>query len=183
MSKFNDQAPKNREASVEVVPYDDSWPALFVSEKELLSDILLPWLTGDIEHVGSTAVPGMPAKPVIDIMAPVHSLEGSRPAIKAAASAGYLYASYKPDIMHWFCKPSVEFRTHHLHLVPKSSILWRERLMFRDALRLNAALAQEYADLKLSLAERFKFDRESYTDAKGPFVDRVLKHKLNEDGV
>lgn len=103
----------------------------------------------------------MPAKPVIDIMAPVHSLDASRPAIEAAASAGYLYASYKPDVMHWFCKPSLKHRTHHLHLVPKASLLWRQRLMFRDTLRADPALAQEYADLKLRLAEKDRFDREA----------------------
>lgn len=159
---------------VEIVGYDESWPAKFETERSLLQGVLAPWLTGSIEHIGSTAVPGLPAKPVIDIMAPVHTLEASRPAIEAAARAGYVYYPYKAEVMHWFCKPSPRLRTHHLHLVPFASPLWEQRLRFRDALRQNPALAAEYAALKLRLAQLFRLDREAYTEAKTPFVDRVL---------
>ena len=76
--------------------------------------------------------------------------------------------------MHWFCKPSAAFRTHHLHLVPFNSPLWIERLAFRDFLRKDPAVAAEYAELKGRLATQFEFDRESYTDAKGPFIQHVL---------
>ena len=76
--------------------------------------------------------------------------------------------------MHWFCKPSPEFRTHHLHMVPIGSQLWNDRLAFRDALRGNPTLAAEYATLKTGLAVEFREDREAYTDAKTPFVIRVL---------
>ena len=171
---YDQQAGKNRDAPVEIVPYDEAWPDRFRTERESLSILLAPWLAGDVEHVGSTSIPGMPAKPIIDIMAPVHDLDTSRPAIDAASSAGYLYAPYKADEMHWFCKPSPTHRTHHLHLVPRSSLLWKQRLAFRDALREETGIAREYADLKRQLAERFRFDREAYTRAKGPFVRRVL---------
>lgn len=180
MPNSDHQGQEKQEASVNIVPYDHTWPEKFASESKLLSRILAPWLAGELEHVGSTAIPTMPAKPIIDIMAPVHSLDGSRPAIDAAASVGYFYASYKPDLMHWFCKPSPTYRTHHLHLVPGSSQLWRERLAFRDALREDPSLAREYANLKLQLAERFQFDREAYTDAKGQFVAEVLARRLGD---
>ena len=80
-------------------------------------------------------MPGLPAKPVIDLMAPVASLEAARPAIGAAAAAGYCHFPYKAETMHWFCKPSPSHRTHHLHLVPFQSPAWVQRLAFRDALR------------------------------------------------
>ncbi len=169
-----------REAPVEIVDYDPTWPARFEVERAALEVALGPWLApglgaaGPIEHIGSTAIPGMPAKPVIDIMAAVTSLDASRPAIDAAASLGYLHFPYKPALMHWFCKPSPALRTHHLHLVPLAAPLWRERLAFRDRLRRDAALAREYAALKRALAERHRRDREAYTEAKGPFVARVL---------
>lgn len=163
-----------REAPIEVVAYDRSWPRRFEAERQLLEATLAPWLAGPIEHIGSTAVPGLPAKPVIDIMAPVQTLQASRPAIEAAVSAGYVYYPYRSEVMHWFCRPSPSCRTHHLHLVPLGSQLWLERLAFRDALRSNPALAAEYANLKLSLAERFRLEREAYTEAKAPFVERVL---------
>lgn len=162
------------EAAVRIVPYDATWPRRFEEERALLSEVLAPWLAGPIEHVGSTAVPGLAAKPVIDIMAGVASLEASRPAIDAVAPHGYCYSPYRPDLMHWFCKPSPSARTHHLHLVPIDGQLWAERLAFRDYLRAHADVALEYSRLKQDLSERHRFDREAYTDAKGPFVERVL---------
>lgn len=83
------------EAQIEVVPYNPAWPGMFLVEQSVLREVLAPWLVGELEHVGSTAVPGLAAKPVIDIMAPVGSLVTSRAAIEAAESVGYLYFPYK----------------------------------------------------------------------------------------
>mgnify|MGYP001405749651 FL=1 len=163
------------EAPIEVAPYDARWPAAFEQERALLAEALGPWLAGPPEHIGSTAVPGLAAKPVIDIMAPVHTLAASRPAIEAARELGYMHYPYKPDVMHWFCKPSAAHRTHHLHLVPLGSPLWRERLAFRDALRADPELRASYQALKLDLAQRHRLVREAYTDAKTPFIEQVLR--------
>lgn len=114
---------------VQLVAYDASWPARFASEHAILAPVLAPWLAGPIEHVGSTAVSGLAAKPVIDIMAAVETLSASLAAIPAVSALGYLYVPYKAEVMHWFCKPSRSFRTHHLHLVPLHSRLWSERLV------------------------------------------------------
>jgi GrpB-like predicted nucleotidyltransferase (UPF0157 family) len=83
--------------------------------------------------------------------------------------------------MHWFCKPNSSQRTHHLHLVPYGSALWSERLAFRDYLRSNPAVAGEYANLKARLADVHRNDREAYTEAKGPFVARVVRLALGQD--
>jgi len=93
---------------------------------------------------------------------------------------GYQYAPYRADVMHWFCKPGFSLRTHHLHLVPYGSRLWTERILFRDLLRSDAGVAREYAELKHRLAEAHRFDREAYTEAKGPFVARVLGNEIGE---
>jgi GrpB-like predicted nucleotidyltransferase (UPF0157 family) len=77
--------------------------------------------------------------------------------------------------MHWFCKPSDAHRTHHLHLVPYGSSLWEARLAFRNALRTNAQLAQDYAQLKHELARKYRDDREAYTQSKSAFVHQVLE--------
>jgi GrpB-like predicted nucleotidyltransferase (UPF0157 family) len=148
----------------------------FAEERTLLQRLLQKWLVGPIEHVGSTAVPGLVAKPIIDIMAPVATLQGSLAAIEAATAGGYVHHPYKPEVMHWFCKPSPAERTHHLHLVPFESALWVERLAFRDALRRDPQLAEQYACLKYELAAHFKHDREAYTEAKSPFIQAVLKN-------
>jgi GrpB-like predicted nucleotidyltransferase (UPF0157 family) len=163
---------------VVIAPYDPAWPSRFAAERDLLQPLLAPWLVAAIEHVGSTAVPGLAAKPVIDIMAPVASLEASRAALPLLSALSYCYFSYRADVMHWLCKPSDTERTHHLHLIPFASPLWHERLAFRDRLRAHPAVAAEYAALKQHLAERHRHDREAYTDAKGSFIRDVLARAL-----
>lgn len=166
------------QAAIHVVPYDPSWPARFEEEKAFLETLLAPWRRGPIEHVGSTAVPDLCAKPVIDVMVGVTSLTESEPAKDVLRRAGYQYAEYKTDVMHWFCKPSFAMRTHHLHLVPYQSPLWYDRLRFRNALRTSPVVAAEYAALKLELAHKFELDREACTDAKAPFIARILGAKV-----
>lgn len=117
----------------------------------------------------------MIAKPIIDIMFGVKTLEDSKLAIDALVKAGYDYCPYKPDVMHWFCKPSNAFRTHHLHLIPFESDLWKERIKFRDILRTNNKLANNYANIKQALASQYKEDREAYTQEKWPFIKKVLQ--------
>jgi GrpB-like predicted nucleotidyltransferase (UPF0157 family) len=168
----------DREAPIEIVPYDLRWPTLFDEERVRLQPALAPWLAGSIEHIGSTAVPGMAAKPVIDIMAAVSSLEFSRPAIEAATMLGYCYFPYRPDVEHWFCKPSPAHRTHHLHLVPVGSPHWIRPFAFREYLRAHWRVAAEYEKLKRELASRFRFDREAYTAAKSPFIEAITDQAL-----
>lgn len=168
-------------APVYVIAYYPGWPRQFEAERSLLAPILAPWLAGPIEHIGSTAIPGLPGKPVIDIMAGVVDLEAAKPAIDALRQLQYLHWPYRPEVMHWLCKPSDAQRTHHLHLVPYQSPLWIERLAFRDYLRGNPAIAAEYGRLKHRLAKRYRYDREAYTEAKQPFVERVLKLALRRE--
>ena len=164
-----------------IVAYDSAWPSLFEQERTLLQATIGAWLSGPIEHIGSTAVPGLAAKPIIDIMAGVETLAASTGAIAAAGTLGYIHYPYRPDVMHWLCKPSASFRTHHLHLVPYQSALWNERLAFRDHLRRDAAAAADYGALKMGLARQYTCDREAYTEAKGPFIRRILEGARSQD--
>jgi GrpB-like predicted nucleotidyltransferase (UPF0157 family) len=145
----------------------------------MLREVLAQWLAGPIHHIGSTAVPGLGAKPVIDIMAGVHALDSSRPAIAAATGAGYCYAPYQVELEHWFCKPSPAFRTHHLHLVPVGTPQWLRPLAFRDYLRAHPDVAGEYETLKRRLAQEHRLDREAYTQAKRDFIDRTTTVALD----
>lgn len=167
--------PSMSQASVILEEYDSSWPSKYEEEKNHLIAIAGEWHFGSIEHVGSTAVPGMVAKPVIDVMFGVKSLEESKPAIEVLVSDGYEYWPYKTEVMHWFCKPSDAFRTHHLHLIPFESPLWKERIQFRDLLRSDDKLASQYANLKRELAATYKEDREAYTEKKWLFIQQVLQ--------
>jgi len=176
---FSKDAPMvSGEAAIEVVSYDPAWPARFDEERQDIRRVLGSWLAGPIEHIGSTAIPGIAAKPVIDIMAGVESLGASAAAIPAAATLGYCYFPYQPDLKHWFCKPSPNLRTHHLHLVPIGTPQWVRALAFRDYLRVDAKAAAEYETLKRRLAQTFKFDREAYTEAKSPFINAVTEKAL-----
>ncbi|MEA2351164.1 MAG: hypothetical protein QOG86_2105 [Thermoleophilaceae bacterium] len=161
-------------ADVRIDPYDPGWPARFGEERALLEGVLDGWITGGIHHAGSTAVPGLAAKPVIDILVGVAGLDRARPCIEPLAGLGYLYAPYRPDEMLWFCKPSPERRTHHLHIVPTGSPRFRAELGFRDHLRAHRLVAADYEALKRELAERFPHDREAYTEAKSDFVRGVV---------
>ncbi len=167
---------KDDEAEILLSEHNPEWPLKFRQEKDFLMSVIGKYLNGKIEHIGSTAVPGLIAKPVIDIMFGVKSLQDSKSAIELLTKNGYNYFPYKADIMHWFCKPSPIFRTHHLHLVPYESNLWKERIKFRNILRANAEIASKYVELKKALAMRYKEDRETYTKGKTSFIKNVLKH-------
>ena len=153
-----------------LVPYDPEWPRLFEEERALLERVLAPWLLAGIHHIGSTAIPGVAAKPIIDMMAGVRDLEEARASFGRLREHGYVFAPHRPDEAHHFAKPSTSESTYSLHLTVPGSALWRERLAFRDALRSDAALAAEYEGLKMRLAS----DRDTYTAAKRPFVARVV---------
>src|SRR5688500_19842837 len=94
------------DAPVLLVDYDPAWPAAFERERGALALVLDQWLTGSIEHIGSTAVPGLRAKPVLDIMAGVERLEASRPAIQAGSRLDYVHYPYRAAGMPWFCTPT-----------------------------------------------------------------------------
>ena len=158
-----------------IVAYDPSWPARFEQERALLSEALGDHVVSGIHHVGSTAVPGLDAKPVIDILVGVADLPSSRPCIDLLAECGYVHAPYRPDQMHWLCKPDPSRRTHHLHLVPAGSARFRDELAFRDHLRSHPDTARGYVALKRELAARFEHDREGYTTGKAEFIRAALE--------
>jgi GrpB-like predicted nucleotidyltransferase (UPF0157 family) len=159
---------------VQIVPYNTTWPARFHAERKLLERAVGPWIVGGVHHVGSTAVPGLAAKPIIDILVGVESLSGSRGTFERLADLGYQYAPYRANEMLWFCKPSAAHRTHHLHLVPSQSSRFHDELAFRDALRSRPDLAEGYARLKRALVKQHRNDREAYTAAKAQFIVDVL---------
>ena len=171
-------------ATPSIVPYDPAWPKRFASERALLERILEPWLEGGIHHIGSTAVPGLAAKPIVDMMAGVRDVTAARAAYAPLRDASYHSTPHRPGIAHHFSKPSPEHGrvTHGLHLTEPGSDLWRERLAFRDALRADASLAREYEALKLRLAAEHGAGVGGYTAEKRPFVARVLRDAGLEPG-
>jgi GrpB-like predicted nucleotidyltransferase (UPF0157 family) len=165
------------DAGVEIVDYDPHWRAAFEAERKRLA----PLLEGtEIHHFGSTAVVGLAAKPVIDMIALVGDLDAPIPAL--VANAGYQFPeAFNATLVHrrFLCYPNAASRTHHLHLVDAPEEL-HLRLRFRDRLRVDPTLAGEYEALKRALAERHRKDREAYTDAKGAFVKRWSEPRLRK---
>jgi GrpB-like predicted nucleotidyltransferase (UPF0157 family) len=159
---------------VGISPYDPSWPGSFERERDALSEAIGAWVTAGIHHVGSTAVPGLAAKPIVDILVGVESLDASRACFEPLAGLEYLYAPYLSEEMHWFCKPNPSRRTHHLHLAPAGGRRFAEELAFRDRLCADPETAEAYAALKRELATRFAADRDAYTEAKSDFIRRAL---------
>ena len=159
---------------IHISPYDPDWPAQFNRERDLLWRAIGTWVVGDIHHVGSTAVPGLDAKPIVDLLIGVEGLAISRACFEPLAELEYLYAPYLPKEMHWFCKPDPSRRTHHLHLVPHNLPRYRDELAFRDFLRSEPERARDYAELKHQQAARFEHDREGYTNAKANFIEHAL---------
>lgn len=161
---------------ITIVAYDPDWAIRFDAERAVLERVLAPWLESGIHHVGSTAVPGLASKPIIDMIAGVRDFEEARAAFEPLREHSYVYTPHRPGIAHHFSKPSPSLSelTHGLHLTEPESDLWRERLAFRDALQNDPVLAAEYEDLKLRLAEEHGDDVAKYTAGKRAFVIRVL---------
>jgi GrpB-like predicted nucleotidyltransferase (UPF0157 family) len=161
---------------VRLVPYDARWPALFDAEADRLSGLMaaagLPPVV--FEHVGSTAVHGLTAKPILDIAA------GRDPDVPAAVyvpvlvGAGYQHRGERGLPGREFFRRGA-LRTHHLHLVEHGGEHWRRYLLLRDSLRADAALRAAYAALKQELALQFPQDRECYIDGKTAFIERILR--------
>lgn len=161
---------------VELVAYDESWPERFRVERDRLMG-LFPDQLLEIEHFGSTAVPGMSAKPVIDMLGGVTSMAAADRLMGPLLDAGYATShAYNAGLQgrRWLMRHAGGRRTHHLHLVVHDGEEWHRRLDFRDALRSNPDLRTRYAAFKKELAERHRLDRESYTDAKADFVRSVI---------
>jgi GrpB-like predicted nucleotidyltransferase (UPF0157 family) len=156
-----------------VLPYDPEWALRFEVESAMLERVLAPWLEGGVHHIGSTAVPGLPAKPIIDIIAGVRDLDEARAASERLALLGYAWHAHRPEA-HAFFKPADgSTQTHHLHLTEPGSNLWRERLAFRDALLADPALVAEYAAWKARHADGTSPDA-GYSGSKRALVLRVL---------
>ena len=161
-----------------LVDYDPDWVRQFNEEALRLRELLPSTLLLRVDHFGSTAISGLTAKPIIDILVGVTSLEKARAeAVRPLESIGYAFWYDNPDPDHlFFVKglPPAPHRTHHVHMVTAESSFY-ERLLFRDYLRNYPEEAQRYGDLKKELAARFAQDREAYTQAKSDFILDIME--------
>jgi GrpB-like predicted nucleotidyltransferase (UPF0157 family) len=160
---------------VQIVEHHPGWAALAATACRDIQRVAGD-LIADLQHVGSTAVPDLPAKPILDIAAGVQTPEAISELIKRLPDIGYIYrGDGGTEGGHLFVQESSpDVRTIHLHVVACHDTQWRNYLLFRDLLRRDVAIRQQYAALKQELGHRFRDDRKSYTDAKHDFIRGVL---------
>ncbi len=162
---------------VALVAFNPQWPALFEAERERLMR-QFPSQLIEVQHIGSTAVAGLRAKPVIDLMAGMAAMAVAQALIEPLCNFGYTTsAAFNQTLTDrkWLMRWANGHRSHHLHLVVYAGPVWFERLRFRDMLRSDAALAQHYSRLKDQLAAAHIRDREAYTEGKAEFIRSVLE--------
>jgi len=166
---------------VVIVDYDPEWPARFAVERDIIQDAIGAQVAA-IEHIGSTAVPGLSAKPVIDILVGVHSLADAAACIEPLAAAGYRYYPEQeaeiPDRRYFDVQTGT--RDAHLHMVELGGAFWQRHIAFRDYLRAHPDTARQYDCLKRELAARFGSDREGYTEAKTAFIRSIERLAMDQ---
>lgn len=167
---------------VVIVPYNPQWPELYEQEKtrvfKVLDDKALV-----IEHIGSTAVPGVGGKDIVDFMVGVRDKAEADESVQLLQSLDYTDVTPQPGHTEWFyClgkTPGITPR-YHLHLMKYPSPFWSKHILFRDYLRAHPELAEEYYDLKKKLADKYGSDRIDYTDAKSEFIEGVVEKARRE---
>ncbi len=159
-------------ATVILVEYQSQWPQRFRDAAAELETAFAD-LTVHIEHIGSTSVEGLCAKPIIDIMLGADDLPAIASRIPRLVALGYRYKPEHEVVLperRYFSRPAADAPQVHLHAVVARGGFWHRHLAFRDALRSDPAFARRYAELKRGLAAEHPDDRAAYTDAKGPFI-------------
>jgi len=166
--------------TVEVRPPDPTWRQGGERERQALEASLASWLVAPVEHVGSTAVPGLAAKPILDLQAAVVDLRAAPVIGEILAPAGWNYVAPDLDRRPWrrfFVKVIAGRRVAHLQVMTKGTPRWEEQLAFRDALRADPNLVEAYASVKRHLAAQHTRDRERYTASKSDFIRAVLEQR------
>lgn len=166
--------------SVVIAPYSEEWPLQFA---EVQAELLQAFGSSPVvvEHIGSTAVSGLSAKPIVDVLLGSDSLHTIEQKVQVLKGLGYEYvAKHEIEIpmRRYFVRSASSSPRVHLHAVVLGSQLWMEHLAFRDALRSSPTLVSQYQELKELLAAKFKHDRPAYTEAKAPFIRAVIASVL-----
>jgi len=163
---------------VEIMIPDRDWLEKGTQEVNSLRENLSPFGVSEIEHVGSTSIPNLPAKPIIDMMAKLKTYNDLEDIIESLKTDNWNYVPPELDGHEWrrfFVKVKNDRRVCHLHLMLEDEERWEKQIKFRDKLREQSNLAEQYAELKRKLAEENREDREAYTEAKTDFIKSILE--------
>ena len=163
---------RTRDDPIEVVSYNRRWPGMFKRMRDRLANALGP-VAVRIDHVGSTAVPGLAAKPIIDIQVSVPDVEDEEAYREAIESCGFTLR-YREAGHRYFRPPADQPRTYQLHVCTFGSKWEHDHLLFRDFLRGHADEAARYEAIKNDVAGHYRHDRIGYMDAKQPYIENAL---------
>jgi GrpB-like predicted nucleotidyltransferase (UPF0157 family) len=165
--------------TVELEPHQEQWAELYSREAERLRTVTDGSLL-ELEHIGSTAVEGLPAKPIIDILATVADLSEAEPLVPVLEDHGYEYRPEDVEGRVFLARGPRANRTVYLSITEKGSDFHEEKIAFRDYLREHPEAAEQYALLKERLADQYPNDREKYTAEKTEFVQNILGRAMSE---
>lgn len=169
--------------TVQIVDHDSAWPDLAAEACRLVSEVVGELIV-DIQHVGSTAVPHLPAKPILDLAAAVTSLNVMQELVEKLTALGYIYRGDGADsgghLFVWESEPDI--RTIHLHVIAIDDPQWTNYLFFRDVLQMDQDLRCRYSALKEELKTKYSGDRRSYTNSKHDFIRGILSRKAQQTG-
>lgn len=164
------------EEPVEIVPYDAEWIAKFGQERAVIERAFGD-LDVEVHHIGSTAVPGLAAKPIIDILVAANSICDKDAMKSRLLPLEYVNVPHSQDEKRLFFKKGVP-RAYHVHIVKRNSWTYWRHLLFRDSLIEDRELKVEYEQLKKALATKYREDREAYSNAKTEFIERVVAERV-----
>jgi len=167
--------------TIHIVPPDPSWQEKAQQQRQQLLPLLSPFGVHNIQHIGSTSVPGLPAKPILDLAAEIPAFDSIDDIAGILRPFDWHYVPPELDQRperRFFIKVHDNKRTAHLHFLLTGSKKWQEQLSFRDSLSQNPLLKEQYATLKMELAEQHGNDREAYTEAKSDFITRALAPRI-----
>ena len=174
---MTNREPRPPSGQIQLLAYESRWRTLFLEERDQLQASIGEYVL-DIQHIGSTSIPGMPAKPILDIGIAITNFEEDVRCIQPMEKLGYTYKGENGiSRRHYFVKGVP--RTHHVHMVEIESEDWKSYLLFRDYLIKNPETARSYERLKQKLAKQFVTERAAYQAGKDSFIKAVL-HKARE---
>ncbi|NHJ04763.1 MAG: GrpB family protein [Candidatus Heimdallarchaeota archaeon] len=167
-----------------IVEYNPKWKSIFESEKEILLDSIGEYIQ-QIEHIGSTAITGLAAKPIIDILVGVETITKAEKCIPILEELNYQYVpEFEAELpeRRYFRKPPRGFgkRKFHLHMVETTSYFWKRQLLFREYLSTHSQTRDEYTQLKKDLSVKYRNDRVAYTNSKTDFILKILEKAQKE---
>lgn len=163
-----------KRGAVELSDYKSEWKQLYHIEEKIILSKIKKYVV-DIQHIGSTAISNIISKPIIDILIGIKDFKELPNIIKILEESGYIY---RPEASNnercFFVRGTENSRTHHIHIVQWNSEEWNNKILFRDYLINHDEVAKEYCNLKKMLAEKYKYDRNNYTDGKSNFIKNVI---------